>query len=68
MTAILDFGAAGGFIAGSLLLAFVLEWLGLLGLMSLMPLPARPSPNIVSLAAAADKSPAKQTRELRPRR
>jgi hypothetical protein len=51
MTAILDFGAVGGFIAGSVLVAWVLEWFSLLALMSLMPLPARPAPKTVSIAS-----------------
>jgi hypothetical protein len=55
MTAILDFGAAGGFIAGALLLAFVLEWLSLLGLMSLMPISVRPAPKTVSIASVREK-------------
>jgi hypothetical protein len=56
MTAILDFGAVGGFFGGALLVAFVLEWLSLLGLLSLMPLPARPAPKTVSMEAATKKT------------
>ena len=57
MTAILDVGAVGGFIGGAFLVAFVLEWLSLLGLMSLMPLPAGPAPQTVSIDAATKKTP-----------
>ena len=57
MTAILDIGAVGGFIGGAFLVAFVLEWLSLLGLMSLMLLPSRPAPKLVSIDAAVKKTP-----------
>ena len=57
MTAIWDIGAVGGFIGGAFLVAFVLEWLSLLGLMSLMPLPAGPVPKTVSIDAATKKTP-----------
>jgi hypothetical protein len=67
MTAILDFGAVGGFIASAMLVAWVLEWLSLLGLMSLMPLPPRPAPKTVLIAGMADKALAKRARELRAR-
>lgn len=59
MMAILDFGAVGGIIAGSLLLAFVLQWVSLLGLMSLMPLPARPAPKTVSIVSVAPRRAAR---------
>jgi hypothetical protein len=67
MTAILDFGAVGGFIAGSLLVAWALEWFSLLALMSLMPLPVRPAPKAISIAGMPGKPPAKRMRELPPR-
>jgi hypothetical protein len=67
MTAILDFGAVGGFIAGAMAVAWALEWLSLLGLMSLMPLPARPAPKTVAIASMAGKPLVKQSHELRTR-
>ena len=67
MSPILDFGAVGGFIAGSVLVAWALEWFSLLALMSLMPLPVRPVPKNVSIAGVSGKPPAKRTRELPPR-
>ena len=67
VTTMLDFGAVGGFIASAMLVAWVLEWLSLLGLMSLMPLPVRPAPKTVAIASMAGKQPVNQARELRTR-